>query len=218
MNSVESRLPWLAGIGLLLIILTLSLAFLLATAKREIGQRQNLPALGEIPDFSLTNQNFAPVSLADLRGHVWVADIIFTTCTGPCLRMSRQMKELQDALPPSSKAKLVSLTTNPEFDTPSVLAKYAWRFDADTNRWMFLTGTKTNVALFAANGLKLSAVEKTPEQRLDQNDLFIHSTRFVIVDKRGQLRGVFDTEGEGNIWQNEKKKILAAIKQLEREP
>lgn len=217
MNSVDSKLPWLAGIGLLMIILTLGLAFLLATANHEMA-RQKLPALGTIPDFTLTNQNAATVSLADLRGKVWLADIIFTRCTGPCLRMSRQMKEIQEALPPMSKTKLVTLTTDPEFDTPPVLTKYAWRFDANTNRWMFLTGTKTNVALFAANGLKLSAVEKSPEERLSQSDLFIHSTRFVIVDKHSQLRGVFDTEGEGKDWQIEKKKILATIRQLEHEP
>jgi cytochrome oxidase Cu insertion factor (SCO1/SenC/PrrC family) len=83
---------------------------------------------------------------------------------------------------------------------------------------MFLTGTKTEVGTLAANGLKLSAVEIEPVKRASENDLFIHSTRFVIVDKQARLRGVFETDGEGVDWQAEKKKILAAVKQLEREP
>lgn len=216
MNSSGSKLPWLVGIGTLLVILTLGLAFLLAVAKHESAHAGNkkLPVLWSIPDFTLTNQNANAVSLAHLRGHVWLADIIFTRCTGPCLRMSRQMKEIQDALPASSQARLVTLTTDPEYDTPQVLSKYAWRFDANTNRWMFLTGSKTNVALFAANGLKLSAVEKTPQERIDQNDLFVHSTRMVLVDKQGRLRGIYETDLN---WPAEKKKILAAIQQLERE-
>src|SRR5882724_3085730 len=56
--------------------------------------------------------------------------------------MTRQMKQRQDSLPPRSQAKLVSLTTNPDFDTPRVLKAYAERFGADPNRWMFLTGAK----------------------------------------------------------------------------
>ena len=98
--------------------------------------------MAPIADFTLTNQNGSAVSLADLRGQVWVADIIFTRCPGPCLKMTRQMKELQEALPPASQAKLVTLTTDADFDTPPVLKAYAERFGADTNRWMFLTGPK----------------------------------------------------------------------------
>src|SRR5262245_12972718 len=92
------RLPWMVGVGLLLLILALSLAFLLAKAESR-RVHQQLPVISQVADFSLTNQNGSVVSLADLRGHVWVADIIFTRCPGPCLRMTRQMKELQDALP-----------------------------------------------------------------------------------------------------------------------
>src|SRR3982751_692711 len=115
------RFPWTIGIGLLLLILSLSLAYLLAKAQSRVAHNESLPVLARVADFSLTNQDGAVASLADLRGQVWVGDIIFTTCPGPCLRMTRQMKELQDALPADNKTKLVSLTTNPDYDTPKIL-------------------------------------------------------------------------------------------------
>src|SRR5574342_412956 len=142
MNPPPRKLPWTVGIGLLLLFLTLALLSMLAEIKRGVAQRQHLRVIGPVAEFSLTNQNNAAVSLADLRGHVWVADIIFTRCAGPCPRMTRQMKELQDALSAGSSARLISLTTDPDFDTPPVLKQYAERFGADPQRWTFLTGTK----------------------------------------------------------------------------
>jgi protein SCO1/2 len=202
----------------MLLILTLSLAFLLAKARSEAEKHQALPVLATIADFSLTNQNGAAVSLADLRGHVWAADIIFTRCPGPCLRMTRQMKELQDTLPKDAQTKLVSLTTDADYDTPAILKTYAEHNGADANRWVFLTGTKKQINNLAVDSLKLSAVEKKPEERESAEDLWVHSTIFVIVDKHAQLRGIYQTGGEDVNWPAEKQKILAAAKQLEREP
>ena len=205
-------------IGLALVVLTLLLAFLLVQLKSRSAPSQLLPVYGQIADFSLTNQNGRALSLADLRGQVWVADIIFTRCPGPCLKMTKQMKVLQDGLPPDSQAKLVTLTTDADFDTPPVLKAYAERFAADPQRWMFLTGTKRGIANLAIDSLKLTAIEKKPEERESPQDLFVHSTIFVIADKRGQLRGVFETTGEGIDPENVKAQILAAVRQLEREP
>ena len=78
MNPAARRFPWTVGVGLLLLILALSLAFLLAKAQSRAPRQEPLPVLEKISDFSLTNQNNAAVSLADLRGRVWIADIIFT--------------------------------------------------------------------------------------------------------------------------------------------
>jgi cytochrome oxidase Cu insertion factor (SCO1/SenC/PrrC family) len=209
---------WPVWGGLALVVLTLLAALLLAQRKLRTARDQPLPVYGQIADFGLTNQNGHAVSLADLRGQVWVADIIFTRCPGPCLKMTKQMKALQDALPSGSQAKLVTLTTDADFDTPPVLKAYAERFAADPRRWMFLTGTKQEVAKLAIDSLKLTAIEKRPEERESPQDLFVHSTIFVIADKRGQLRGVFETTGEGIDPQNVKAQILGAARQLEREP
>jgi protein SCO1/2 len=218
MNPAVRRFPWTIGIGVLLLILALSLAFLLAEARSHAERRETLPIIAQIADFSLTNQNGAAVSLVDLRGRVWIADIIFTRCPGPCLRMTRQMKELQDAFSKENPIKLVSLTTDAEYDTPAILKTYAERNGADTNRWMFLTGTKKGVNNLAVDSLKLSAVEKKPEERVSADDLWVHSTIFVLVDKHAQLRGVYQTGGDDVSWPVEKKKVLAAARRLEREP
>jgi cytochrome oxidase Cu insertion factor (SCO1/SenC/PrrC family) len=204
-------------LGLVLLLLCVALAFVAAGLNPRVARGQRLPVYGLVNHFGLTNQSGGAVSMQELRGHVWIADIIFTRCAGPCLRMSRQLSELQAALPPNSQTKLVSLTTDPDFDTPAVLLNYAARFGADTNRWMFLTGTKRQISDLATDSLKLSAVEKKPAERESPDDLFVHSTIFVAVDKLGRLRGIFQTGGEGVSWPAEKQKILAAIRQLERE-
>jgi len=157
------------------------------------------------------------VSLGSLRGRVWVADVIFTRCAGPCLKMSRQMKELQQVLPQRSQVKLVTLTTDPDFDTPPVLKTYAQRFGAEGNRWEFLTGTKKALTELEVGSLKLTAIEKKPEERETPADLFIHSTIFVIIDKKGQLRGIFETSGDGIEPTEIREQILDATKRLERE-
>jgi len=131
--------------------------------------------------------------------------------------MTRQMREIQQALPATSTAKLVTLTTDADFDTPPVLKAYAEKFGADPKRWMFLTGDKRQVANLAIDSLKLTAVEKKPEERLAPEDLFVHSTIFVVVDKLGRLRGVFETDGEGVSPMQARALILAAVKRLELE-
>ncbi len=180
--------------------------------------RAPLPVYGLVGNFTLTNQDGAAVSLGALRGHVWVADLIFTRCPGPCLKMTRQMKELQQALPDASQARLVSLTTDPDFDNPSVLKTYAQRFGADPRRWMFLTGAKKQIANLAIDSLKLTAIEKAPADRQSPDDLFVHSTILVLVDRQARLRGVFETTGDGVVAQQVKAQVIRAVKQLEREP
>jgi protein SCO1 len=219
MDETSGRMSRTIWIGVGLVVALVCVSYVLSRVQPGRAQRQSaLPVIGQVADFTLTNQNGRAATLADLRGHTWVADIIFTRCAGPCPRMTKQMKSLQDALPLASRTKLVTLTTDPEFDTPEVMKKYAVRFGADTNRWMFLTGTKAQIGAVAADSLKLSGVETKPEDRADAADLFIHSTYFVVVDRQVRLRGVFETTGEGIEWTNVQPRILATVRQLEAEP
>jgi len=178
----------------------------------------SLPIIGQVPDFVLTNQAGAQVMLGGLGGKVWIADIIFTRCAGPCPKMTQRMSELQTALKADPGIQLVTLTTDPEHDTPAVLTTYGAKFAADPTRWQFLTGAKTQVARAALDGLKLTTLEKAPGERTDADDLFIHSTMFVLVDKSGRLRGCYETTGEDINWTNMKEKILADARRLLREP
>lgn len=170
-----------------------------------------LPVFGELPEFKLTNQLGQAFARADLRGKVVVADIIFTRCPGPCLDMTRKMKAIERGLPPGHAVKLVSLTADPEYDTPAVLKEYAARFQANNADWQFLTGPKSAVYSLAAQGLKL-AVQDNPQHKPDENE-FIHSTRLILIDQQGRLRGApFDGTEMQTI-----SDVLGAVQQLLKE-
>lgn len=219
MSSGSNKpVAWTVLIGLTLMIgLLLCLAVLLLLGRSSTTASTALPVIGPVADFTLTNQNNTAATLADLKGRVWIADIIFTRCAGPCPEMTRKMRELQDALPAKSETALITLTTDADYDTPEILGRYAQRFGADTRRWQFLTGDKVEIANLAIDSLKLTAMAKKPEERTDPVDLFVHSTIFVIVDKQGRLRGAFQTVGDGVNWPEMKQQILRAVDALERE-
>lgn len=215
MDDASERLSRTIWVGVGLTVVLLCVAFVLSRVKSRNAAADTLPVIGNVADFKLTSQDGKTVTLADLRGKVWVADIIFTRCAGPCPRMTAQMKSLQDALPAGSNVKLVSLTTDPDFDTPEVLNKYAARFEADPQRWTFLTGDKKEIAALAIDSLKLTVIEKDEASRENPQDLFIHSTIFVVVDKQARLRGVFETTGDDIDWPSMQTNILSTVRQLE---
>jgi protein SCO1/2 len=218
MADTPQQLPRTLWVGIVLLLVVLCLAYALSLAEINRGRRRAaLPVLGPIAGFTLTNQDGQVMTLAGLTNCVWIADIIFTRCAGSCPIMSKQMESLQDALPPASRTKLVTLTTDPDFDTPSVMKKYGQRFGANFSRWTFLTGTKSEIGRLAANSLKLSAVPVKPEDQKNPADLFIHSTIFVIVDQHARLRGTFETQGDGVDWTGVQPRIIETANQLERE-
>jgi protein SCO1/2 len=221
MMENSPRPPRTIWIGFVLLFGFISLAFVLwfVQVVRSRSQWQPLRVIGPVAAFTLTNQDDQPATLAAFTNHVWVADIVFTRCAGPCPRMTGQMRSLQNLLPPDSGAKLVTLTTDPEFDSPAVLKKYGERFGADFRRWTFLTGTKSEIAALASGSLKLSAVPVKLEDQKSVADLFIHTTIFVLVDKHAQLRASFETGGDGVDWTNSvQPQLLQAVRQLENEP
>jgi len=217
MDEISQRLPRTLWVGLVLFLALLCMAYMLSLSEFNNPHAHPLPVLGRVADFTLTNQDGQVTRLADLSNRVWVADIIFTRCAGPCPIMTAQMKSLQDALPPANRVKLVTLTTDPDYDTPPVMKKYGERFGANFNRWKFLTGTKEQIAGLASGSLKLSAVPVKAEDRKNDADLFIHTTIFVVVDKHARLRGIFETEGEGVEWASVEPRIITTVRQLERE-
>jgi protein SCO1 len=219
MSDSPQHLPRTLWIGVFLMFGLLCVAGLLSMAELKNEQRPRLPILGQVADFTLTNQDGYATTLVALTNHVWVADIIFTRCAGPCPRMTGQMKSVQESLAPDSSVRLVTLTTDPGFDSSEILKRYGQRFGADFNRWMFLTGTKAGIAGLAAGSLKLGSTPVAPSDQKNAADLFIHTTIFVLVDKHANLRGIFQTGGEDVDWQNSvRPKLLAEIHRLEREP
>jgi protein SCO1 len=175
--------------ALILTIVAIAGAF---TYQRLRPAAPALPVISAVGEFGLTNQHRNTVTAADLRGHVWLANIIFTRCAGPCPRMTEAMKQLQDST--DSRVRLITLTTDPDNDTPEVLRRYGEKFGADFKRWSFLTGSKQQIGRLAVDGLKLVAQEKAAAERENPADLFIHSAAFVIVDQSGNLRAAFQLE------------------------
>src|SRR5687768_6157553 len=166
----------------------------LAAFINSSGHRSKLPVLGSVKPFTLTNQLGEVVTLQNLKGKVWVADVIFARCPGPCPKMTQEMAKLQNSFGGDLPLRFVTLTTDPENDTTKTLKEYAEKFSADPARWFFLTGPKSEIlANLAIGSLKLSAVEKDPELQENENDLFIHTTMFVLVDKGGKLRGFYES-------------------------
>ncbi len=180
-----------------------------------------LPVIGRLPSFTLTNQDNQAVSFADLRGKVWIADLIFTRCPTTCRVMSAQFEKLQNWLPDG--ACLVSFTSDPLYDTPPILKKFAGQFNADPKHWRFLTGKPSEVHDLEINDFKFAVVEKKPEERSVPDDWFTHSTWFALVDRDGQMRGWVDADGhEHAVFESDDPAAMArlksAIKQLLQQP
>jgi cytochrome oxidase Cu insertion factor (SCO1/SenC/PrrC family) len=169
-------------------------------------KQEPLPVLGTLPEFSLTERSGEPFGLKDLRGQVWVADFIFTNCAGTCPIMTTAMTDIQKTVLAEKldDVKLVSITVDPERDTPEVLQRFADGYGALTGRWYFLTGDGAAIQQLANKGFLLSAATGgSPEEPI------IHSNRFVLVDRQGRIRGYYDgTEEEGV------KQLLKDLKKL----
>ncbi len=218
MTDKPRPFPRSIWLGCILVFGLIALAILVSCLQSVRGKFSPAPTiLNRVADFSLTNQDGKITTLADLTNHVWVADIVFTRCAGPCPRLTMQMHGLDILL--AKSVKLVTLTTDPEFDTPEVLKKYGARIAADFSRWQFLTGSKKEIAALAGGSLKMSAQAVKPDEQKDAADLFIHTTMFVIVDKHAQLRGFFETGGDGVNWADDVlPKVLATVNTLKNEP
>lgn len=165
---------------------------------------ERMGAYGRVPDFALIERSGRTVRLADLRGSVWLADFIYTECRDTCPTQSGQLASLQREFAGEPDLRLVSITVDPAHDTPQVLARYADRYGADPERWLFLTGPKAAIYALARDGFKLGVVDPADQHaaagvlrslgpRLafathGSGGLVLHSPRFVLVDRQARIR------------------------------
>jgi protein SCO1/2 len=152
------------------------------------------PVLGHVPTFTLTNRDGRPVTLATLAGAPWIADFVFTRCAASCPMMTARLARLGKELPAGERLHLVSFTVDPVHDTPEVLARYAAKFKAPAD-WFFLTGSEPDLHRLSREGFKL-AVDVPKGDAGSTVEPILHSTRFVLVDSRGRIRGYYDGEDE----------------------
>jgi protein SCO1/2 len=141
-------------------------------------------AVGELPPFELTAHTGQQVTRDDLLGHPWVAGFVFTRCTMTCPEISLQFRRLQDALPPDNPAKLISITVDPTYDTPELLARFAENFGADPDRWLFLTGDQKDVYRLTTVNFGMFARELFGKDRKPGFEV-AHTNRVVLVNSEG---------------------------------
>jgi cytochrome oxidase Cu insertion factor (SCO1/SenC/PrrC family) len=188
------------------------------------GCRQESPAvedpkedldLGPLPDFSLMDSESQVVSNKDLEGKFWVASFIFTHCNTVCPQVSGTMARMQEELTGQDDVRLVSISVDPEHDTPSVLKEYAGRYGADPKHWLFLTGDKERVHRLIIKGFLQGLQEsRVPDEKTGQT--ITHSPRLVLVDRRGHIRGLFSglSVDEKGVAIDDVPKLLSRIRQL----
>jgi len=161
-----------------------------------------LPVLYDVPEFRLVAQDGQPFDSRALRGKIWVADFIYTTCPGPCPRMTSQMHEVQNAIEKMADVRLVSFTVDPDRDTPPVLAEYGKLHNASFERWSFLTGPRSTLQALDRDVFKLGNLDTSLQ----------HSTRFVLVDRESRIRAYYDTSEPDAV-----PKVVDGIRALARE-
>jgi protein SCO1/2 len=181
----SSAFVWKTTLILIPIITAGLLLWLRHVEVRALAQR-TVSSYGAVPNFELVNQEGQPFGSAQLAGKIWIADFIYTSCPGPCPMISTRMSELQKPLE-KTDVHLVSFSVDPTRDTPEVLRSYAEKLHTEPKRWDFLTGPKSVIYDLSHNGFKLAVSDGSNEARIP-----VHSTRMVLVDRRGEIRGYYE--------------------------
>ena len=155
---------------------------------------RELPVLGQLTDFQMTERDGKARSLADLKGEIWFAGFFFTDCSGPCPALISQMVELSRAVARTKgQVRVVGISVDPQTDTPERLRGYASRMGVGENFWL-LTGPLPEVFRIAREGFKLP-VEENPPASVPQSGKMLHSTKVALVDGKGRIRGYYDGTG-----------------------
>lgn len=178
--------------------------YLLSGSASSEASAEELPVISTLPPFSLTSDKNTPLDNGSLAGKVWIADFIFTSCAGPCPAMTRSMAAVAKKLELYPEVAFVSVSVDPETDTPEVLSRYGEKFGANPERWHFLTGTPEAIQELAVKGFMIGSVD----------DPVIHSTKFCLVDQKGQIRGYYTGTDEAEL----EKLVADAHRLLEEKP
>lgn len=188
-HSLRRRLLW----GVLAAVM-LAIGFTAIMAPRWVQPPVGKPPMvfGHAPEFALTNRDGRSVTRSDLLGSPWIADFIFTRCAISCPRMTQRMVQLERLWPPGSEVARVSFSVDPDYDTPEVLQTYAASWDIEDPRWYFLTGDRDFMKSLVMEGFKLAVEMDPPPGTTDPGEPILHSTRFVLVDAQGAIRGYYD--------------------------
>ncbi len=203
--------------GILFRIALITVSGLLSSCIQQ--KEKKLPILGErevagsdtiyhtIGHFKFVDQDSAIVTNETVKGKIYVADFFFTSCRTICPVMKTQMLRVYEAIKDDPQVVLVSHTIDPEYDTVGLLHDYANRLGVGTDKWHFLTGNKDSIYYIAQTGYFATAMEDE-----DEPGGFIHSGAFLLIDKKGRIRGKYDGTNEADV-----NRLLKDIETLEKE-
>lgn len=167
---------------LFIILVFVSVAGGISVLSFQVSPKRSLPVYGETGNFLLVDDHSRDFDSLKLRNKVWIAAFFFTTCSGICPIMTKNLKALQDMLVAYKDLEFISISVNPEQDTPSALSAYADQYGIDTDRWHFLTGTREDITRIAVHGFKVGSVAEP----------IFHSPHFILVDRRFRVRGYYE--------------------------
>jgi cytochrome oxidase Cu insertion factor (SCO1/SenC/PrrC family) len=198
-SGASRRTVWwsgVCGIGLLVVVAVWTgarvIERVMARGEARTASAPTLPALGGLPPFALTERSHRVVTLADLRGFVWVATFFFSRCGDTCPLQVARMAALDAEFSRAPRLRMVAITVDPAYDTPTVLSAYADHLALDRDRFLLLTGERGAIAGLAQQGFRL-AVGEVENGQGDGSLLVAHSDRLALVDGDGQLRGTYPT-------------------------
>ncbi len=175
---------------LVAVILAIVVTALMAPSWRGESADEMPPELGHVPGFLLVNRDGRQIDNAELTGSPWVADFIFTRCALSCPRMTERMLGLEKMVP--GGVRRVSFSVDPEYDSPQVLQLYAESWGITDPEWLFLTGERETIRRLVTGGFKLGLDDEPPPGSASPDEPILHSTRFVLVDGAGIIRGYYD--------------------------
>ncbi len=202
------------SIFLLVFFMALSTAFLGYYYYAYRQAPKHLPVYGNpghhVEEFSFINQDGKTITDKDMDGKIYVTEFFFSTCEGICPKMNENMTLVAQEFRGQNDVAILSHTVKPEEDSVARLKEYSLKFDIDPNQWNFLTGNRDEIYKMAINSYLVPvAIDSSNPSKLPE---FIHSERFVLVDKEKQIRGAYDGTNVADV-----KKLIEDIKELRKE-
>ncbi|NBX67864.1 MAG: SCO family protein [Proteobacteria bacterium] len=189
------------GLTLLFFMPIIAIGVLLAF---NAFQHKELPVITTLPSFTFTERTGQDYGSQDLKNKVWVGSFIFTSCSAQCPLIITELQKIQRALRFKDNFRIVSFTLDPLTDTPKRLSEYATQAKADPYKWLFLTAENKKTQDLIQKGFILPSLES---EKADGD--IVHSSKLVLVDGGGRVRGYYDS-----VESTEMKQLLKDAKRL----
>jgi len=150
--------------------------------------RSTIENYGSLPEFSFISHHGEPFGSEEMKGKISIVNFFFTRCQGPCPMMNAQVARLYQKYITTDRVRFVSISVDPANDSLAILQEYATRFGVIDNRWLFVRGEREEVSELSEKGFMLGG--ELPS---------LHSTKLILVDASGNIRGYFDSMDEDSL-------------------